>query len=48
MDNLWRTLGFMLGLIALYLLVVNAGGSAQVLNAITNTTVNETKALQGR
>lgn len=48
MDSIVRVVVFMLGLIALYLVVVNAGGSATVLGAIENTTVNETKALQGR
>lgn len=48
MENVWTTLAFMLALIALYLIVVNAGGSATVLGAVNNTLVGETKALQGR
>jgi hypothetical protein len=38
---------WMLGLIALYLVLVHAGGAAVVLQALAKTTVNETVALQG-
>jgi hypothetical protein len=37
----------MLGIIALYLILVYSGGAAKILGAIQSVVVNETFALQG-
>lgn len=47
-PSFWGTIFFMLALIALYLIVVNSGGSVNVLGGITNLATSQTKALQGR
>jgi hypothetical protein len=38
---------WMLGLVALYLVLVHAGGAAKALESLAKVTVNETVALQG-
>lgn len=48
MDGLYKTFALMLGLIALYLVVYYSGGAAKVIDAMTNTLVQQTKSLQGR
>jgi hypothetical protein len=47
MSSWLRVVLVMLGLIALYLLLVYSGGAAKILGAVQNTVVNETFALQG-
>lgn len=48
MEGFWRTVFIILGLIALYLILVYSGGANQVLTALGGVTANETKILQGR
>jgi hypothetical protein len=47
MNQFWVAVLWILGLIGLYLVLVHAGGAAKITEAIANTTVNETIALQG-
>lgn len=47
-ENIKIILGGVGGLIALYLLVKNGGGFAQVVNSTGSVLVNESKTLQGR
>lgn len=48
MSGFWTTVFIVLGLIALYLVLVYSGGANQVLTALGSVTSNETKILQGR
>jgi hypothetical protein len=44
----WLKIGLtMLGIIALYLILVYSGGAAKILAAVQSVVVNETFALQG-
>lgn len=48
MSSFWTTVLVILGLIALYLVVVYSGGATALINSIGSVTSNETKVLQGR
>lgn len=48
MNTLSNYIAGALALIALYLIVVNASQSAQVLNALSSANTNAIRALQGR
>jgi di/tricarboxylate transporter len=48
MDGVWGTILVILGLIALYLILVYSGGATAVLGSIGSVTTQETKILQGR
>jgi hypothetical protein len=48
MNVLSQYIAGALALIALYLLVVNASGSAQVINSLAGANTSAIRALQGR
>lgn len=48
MSSFWTTVLVILGLIALYLVLVYSGGATSVLGSIGSVTTQETKILQGR
>ncbi len=47
MNDFWKTIFIMLGLIGLYLLLVYSGGAAKISQAWGSVLVSETKQLQG-
>lgn len=48
MSSFWMTVLVILGLIALYLVLVYSGGASQVLGSLGSVTTQETRILQGR